>query len=107
MKQNETRIGRAPEAVFATSHSELHPSISSMDPAERIEFTRLSSHRIIRFDRRSDAELTDVALHHESPMERERALWELADRSTGESFRLFTQIASGDSDERVRISACG
>lgn len=104
MTQHQTRSGRAKEAVFATSHSELHPSISSMDPAERIEFTRLSSHRIIRFDKRSDEELTDVALHHDSPMERERALWELGDRSTGESFELFSRVASNDPDERVRIS---
>ena len=104
MTQQEIRSGRAPEAVFATSHSELHPSISSMDPAERIEFTRLSQHRIIRFDKRSDAELIEVALDHESPMERERAIWELGDRSTGETFDFFSRMASKDSDNRVRIS---
>jgi HEAT repeats len=70
------------------------------DLAERVGLEPLPSAPVARFDQRSDSELRECAVDHESPMERERALWELAYR--GENMDLILDRVGNDPDPAVR-----
>ncbi|MBW4548592.1 MAG: HEAT repeat domain-containing protein [Symplocastrum torsivum CPER-KK1] len=92
------------ENIFATANADLDPELESMDPSERLEFSRPSKIGINRFDTRSDDELKDVAFQHILSMERERAVWEYADRNKVRALPLLKQVARQDSDPSIRWS---
>lgn len=97
-----TEAEEAAESYFATALKPLDPELYSMDPAERLEFSRASSEGITRFDRRSDHELKIVMFDHEDPVERERAAWEYGDRHKAEAVSTVVEVAKGDADRAVR-----
>lgn len=92
------------ENIFATANAGLDPELESMDPSERLEFSRPSKIGINRFDTRNDDELKDVALQHILSMERERAIWEYADRNKINALSLLQEVARQDSDPSIRWS---
>lgn len=92
----------AAESYFATALKPLDPELYSMDPAERLEFSRAPSENITRFDNRSDHELKVVMFDHEDPVERERAAWEYGNRHKAEAVSTVVEVAKGDADRAVR-----
>lgn len=58
-----------------------------------------------RFDLRSDDELRRVISDDVSPIERERALWEYADRHGNDATDLVAQRAASDPDRAIRNNA--
>jgi hypothetical protein len=94
----------APEKVFATAYADLDPEVTSMDPAERLEFSRPPKARIQRFDTRNDDELREFMFDHIHSMERERAIWEYADRNKVEALSLLEEVAKKDLDPSIRWS---
>ena len=77
----------------------------SLDPAERIELTRPPHGGVTRFDTRSDDDLAACAAGDASALERERALWEYADRLRDDALDLVHDRARRDQDRSVRIGA--
>jgi HEAT repeat protein len=77
----------------------------SLDPADQIEFVRPSPLSIQRFDQRSEDDLAQVASHHPDALERERALWELADRRARPAYDVLKKAIASDQDPRLRQSA--
>jgi len=75
---------------------------ASLDPADRIEFSRLSGKDVLRLDSRSDDELKATAFDHPLAVERERAMWEYADRHPLDAAGIVLDAARADPDERVR-----
>ncbi|MER8235044.1 HEAT repeat domain-containing protein [Streptomyces sp. NPDC094049] len=75
------------------------------DPAEYLDFARPITEKFLPYDTRSDSELREVSEGHESPLERERALWELADRSPEESLAFIDQVIGTEKDRSVRSGA--
>jgi hypothetical protein len=71
------------------------------DLAARIEFEPMLGTSLSRFDQRSDDELRGVATDHDSPMERERSLWELGHRGS-QHIDFITERLGGDPDPAVR-----
>ena len=100
-----TEAEEAAESYFATALKPLDPELYSMDPAERLEFSRAPSEGITRFDRRSDQELKAVMFDHEDSVERERAAWEYGDRHKAEAVSVIADIAKDDRDRAVRWGA--
>ena len=100
-----TEAEEAAESYFATALKPLDPGLYSMDPAERLEFSRAPSEGITRFDRRSDHELKAVMFDHENSVERERAAWEYGDRHQAEAVSVIAEIAKDDRDRAVRWGA--
>jgi len=95
---------RALEEIFTKSLNTPSPREGSLDPSEHFEFSRPPKGQIHRFDTRSDSEIAEVALHHDSSLERERALWEYADRHESAAMPLLRQAAQHDTDAAVRCS---
>ncbi|MFJ6573602.1 HEAT repeat domain-containing protein [Streptomyces sp. NPDC091292] len=81
------------------------PASRYNDPAEYLDFARPITEKFLPYDTRSDSELREVSEGHESPLERERALWELADRSPEESLSFIAQIIGTETDRLVRSGA--
>ncbi|GET41980.1 HEAT repeat domain-containing protein [Microseira wollei] len=100
----QTKNQEAAEKVFATAYTDLDPEVTSMDPAERLEFSRPSRAGIQRFDTRNDDDLREVIFDHVLSMERERAVWEYADRNKIEALSLLREVAKKDSDPSIRWS---
>ena len=94
----------ADHQVIATAAIPPDPELRSLDPADRLTFVRPPRIGITRFDSRSDAKLQQVMVDHEVALERERAIWEYADRHQGESLDVLTSIARHDADPAVRWS---
>lgn len=81
------------------------PASRYNDPAEYLDFARPITEKFLPYDTRSDSELREVAEGHESPLERERALWELADRHPEESLSFVAQIIATETNSVVRSGA--
>lgn len=75
------------------------------DPAEYLDFARPITEKFLPYDTRSDSELREVATGHESPLERERALWELADRKPVESLSFVDHCIGTETVRDVRSGA--
>lgn len=82
----------------------LTPSESSRyhDPVEYLDFGRPITESFLPYDARSASELAEVARTHESPLERERALWELADRDGEKVMPFLTQLMGTEQERSVR-----
>lgn len=81
------------------------PASRYNDPAEYLDFARPITEKFLPYDTRSDSELREVSEGHESPLERERALWELADRHPEESLSFVAQIIATETNSVVRSGA--
>src|SRR5690349_6956261 len=92
----------ATESFFATDVVALDPSVESRDPAERLSFTSAPIQGVTRFDLRSDQALTRVMFEEPASMERERAIWEYADRHRFAAMPLLREIAAKDADPSIR-----
>lgn len=92
----------AVESFFATEVAALDPSIESRDPAERLSFTTPPFEGVTRFDLRSDLALTQVMFGDPDGMEREKAIWEYADRHRAAAMPLLREIAAKDADTSIR-----
>jgi HEAT repeats len=90
------------ESFFATEVAQLDPSMNSRDPAERLSFTCPPAEGVKRFDLRSDQALMRAMFDDPSSMERERAVWEYADRHRSAAMPLLREIAATDADTTVR-----
>lgn len=93
---NATHVVSSPDT---TGHL---PRTSSADPADRIDFTRPDHANFTRFDQRSDAILREVALSHPLAIERERAVWELADRHGINALSTIQTVALRDENPVLR-----
>jgi hypothetical protein len=76
--------------------------VRSADPAEALDFGRLSERFPHRFDGRGDRELEKQAFDAESDLERERAIWELADRRGSDVVHLLQQMFKEELTVEVR-----
>lgn len=92
------------EEFFSSSRFDQTSSIRSVDPSERIEFSRPPERCAMRFDTRSDAHLVEVAVDHPSTLERERALWEYADRHADAALPLLQRAVASDPSAAIRSS---
>src|SRR5918999_4398951 len=75
------------------------------DPAEYLDFARPITEKFLPYDSRNDSELLEVAEGHASPLERERALWEFADRRAEESLSFVDRFIGTELDRDVRSGA--
>jgi hypothetical protein len=100
----QSKRQEAVENTFATANIGLDPELESMDPSERLEFSRPSKIGVNRFDTRSDDELRDIALQHVLSIERERAIWESVDRNKINALPLLREVANKDPDPSIRWS---
>lgn len=82
----------------------LTPSESSRyhDPVEYLDFGRPITEAFLPYDTRSATELIEVARGHASALERERALWELADRDGEAALPLITELVTTEQVRSVR-----
>lgn len=81
------------------------PAARYNDPAEYLDFARPITEKFLPYDTRSDSELREVTEGHESPLERERALWEFADRNPEESLAFISDTIATEKDRLVRSGA--
>ncbi len=102
---NKSEAMEAVEHHFATAIKPIDPELYSMDPAERLEFSRAPSEGIGRFDTRNDAELKSVMFDHADQIERERAAWEFGDRHKQDAVQSVSEVAAHDPDRAVRWGA--
>lgn len=72
------------------------------DPAEFLDFARPVTSDAIRFDMRTDAELRAAAFDEETPLERERALWEYADRHGAEAQDVVISFLRAETHRAAR-----
>lgn len=82
----------------------VDPEFVSLDPADRIPFVRPPRNGVNRLDPRSDGDLKQVMFDHESAMERERAIWEYADRHRADVLPLLSEVAQSERDPSLRWS---
>jgi hypothetical protein len=94
----QVKSQEAAERVFATAYADLDPEVTSMDPAERLEFSRPPRAGIQRFDTRNDDELREVIFDHIHSME-------YADRHRAEALSLLREVAKKDPDPTIRWSS--
>lgn len=83
--------------------ADASPAMS--DPSEQMEFSRPPFQGVRRFDFRSNDELVEELRTNVSPLERERAAWEYADRGGFDALPILTKFARNDPDPEVRSSA--
>jgi hypothetical protein len=81
------------------------PSTRFNDPAEHLDFARPLTDRFLPYDTRSDRQLLDAARGHESALERERALWEYADRTGPDALRVVEETLREETSRAVRQGA--
>jgi hypothetical protein len=93
-----------PEDLVAAGRTGPEPAPLSHDPARGAEFSRPRRDQIRRFDARPDRLLREVIADDRVAIERERAVWEYADRRGSDSVRLLTVVARQDPDPVVRCS---
>ncbi|WP_435623178.1 HEAT repeat domain-containing protein [Flagellimonas sp.] len=72
------------------------------DPSENIKFVNPPSFGIDRYDRRKDFVLRESIFDHESPLERERAIWEYADRHTTNSLDILSEVLAKEPNPAIR-----
>jgi len=78
-------------------------SISSgMDPAEFISPRRRGREIMKRFDNRSDKKLKEAIFDMESGMERERAIWEYANRHNELAIPILQDVMNSEKDPSIR-----
>ncbi|OOO17865.1 PBS lyase [Rhizobium sophoriradicis] len=73
----------------------------SNDPAENVTFDSLSA-QYLRFDTRDDQALLQAIEDDTSPLERERAMWEYADRHGQESIAYLLNRMRAEIDNDIR-----
>jgi hypothetical protein len=81
------------------------PAARYHDPAEYLDFARPITEKFLPYDSRNDNELREVAEGHDSPLERERALWEFADRRAEQSLAFVDHVIGTETSRDVRIGA--
>ncbi|WP_285731257.1 PBS lyase [Nocardiopsis sp. ATB16-24] len=72
------------------------------DPAEYIDFARPIAENYLPFDSRSNGELEEAAFGEKTALERERALWELADRASAQALPTIARFLAQESDSHAR-----
>jgi hypothetical protein len=77
----------------------------SRDPAELLDFARPRADADLRFDHRGDDELEACAFDMAEPLERERALWELADRQGDDAVESVLRFIAAEPDRAARRHA--
>lgn len=83
----------------------MDPDIVAMDPAERLEFSRLrgiSSTAVARFDKRTESQLRQAMFDGPSELERERAAWEYADRVRIHAIGDLQDLLKSEHDRALR-----
>ena len=95
----------AESSRFGIEHSASPQPGNSADPADGLTFVAPSNAQVQRFDTRPDRELVEVARDHEVPAERERALWELADRIHADALQSISEVWIADDRPELRWSA--
>ncbi|QEO16177.1 PBS lyase [Agromyces intestinalis] len=81
------------------------PASRFHDPAEHLDFARPLTDRFLPYDTRSDRQLLAAAREDDSPLERERALWEFADRTGPDALGLVDEIIREETSRDVRQGA--
>src|SRR5262245_50702792 len=74
----------------------------SLDPAENIRFDQLNAEECIRFDFRNADELRHAGEMEASAVERERAIWEFADRAGRDALPFILERVTHEPDSLVR-----
>ncbi|GAA1239357.1 hypothetical protein GCM10009676_25010 [Prauserella halophila] len=75
------------------------------DPAEYLDFARPITEKFLPYDSRSTTELREVAEGHDSALERERALWEVADRDPSGALTFIDHVIGTEVSRDVRSGA--
>lgn len=75
------------------------------DPAEYIDFARPIAENYLPFDSRSNSELEESAFGLGTALERERALWEFADRSSVRALPVIERFLGAETDSMARQGA--
>lgn len=79
--------------------------ILALDPAERLEFSRMRGFgegAVARFDKRPDSKLRECMSSHPLALERERAAWELGDRLKIHAIPEIREMLLREADSDVR-----
>lgn len=79
--------------------------ILALDPAERLEFSRMRGFGdgvVSRFDKRHEAKLLDCMASHPLALERERAAWEFGDRRRIHAMPQLREMLLREPDTEVR-----
>lgn len=76
----------------------------SLDPSEWLSFTNPPLTNITRFDSRTNEQIKHTIFNNDNALERERAIWELADRERTECLSVLATVASNDPEPSVRWS---
>lgn len=97
-------------AISGEQTSSIHEYLpldphASNDPAGHLDFGRLSRDAFLPFDSRSQAELRTAAFDQPSALERERALWALADRAGADAADTIVAYVANEPDRDARIGA--
>lgn len=113
--QTEKNLGTEPKGKGRSTSIEIKhdriiyapPStgLSFRDPAEFLDFARPIADSTIRFDSRTNDELGKAAFSETTAMQRERALWELADRQGAEALSTIRQFIDAEPDRAARRHA--
>ncbi len=74
------------------------------DPSENIKFVNPASLGIDRYDRRKDFTLREAIFYHESALERERAIWEYADRHTVDALDTLSEVLQRETEASIRYT---
>ncbi|MFT7837016.1 hypothetical protein Q5530_12780 [Saccharothrix sp. BKS2] len=75
------------------------------DPVEHLDFARPMAENYLPYDSRSEAELRTAAFEEETALERERALWELADRQGAGALPAIQDYVDREPDGLARSGA--
>ena len=75
------------------------------DPVEGLDFAIPLADNSRRFDTRSDAQLATAAFESPAPVERERAIWEFADRSPDAALSVVAEFAHKEKLRPLRSGA--
>lgn len=98
---NDTTTGTAPIGIAAhvSSTERFH------DPVEHLDFARPMAANYLPYDSRSDAALKAAAFDGETALERERAVWELADRQGAPALSVIEDYVTAEPDSLARSGA--
>lgn len=75
------------------------------DPVEHLDFARPMAENYLPYDARSESELKEAAFGEDTVLERERAIWELADRQGAAAMPAIEDYVSKESDSLARSGA--
>lgn len=79
--------------------------LSFRDPAEFLDFARPVTTDAVRFDTRTDEQLREAVFSEQTALERERALWEYADRHGSQAQELVFSFIRAEPDRAARAQA--